>query len=683
MSPPKRKKIDSLEQPLELPLTDDLLSGEGLWKLRESVVEYRRVVANLESLNGQLLRENNCLKRLCSSVGSLWDVLNEDIEGVISSVCLDKSINPSICASKLVETLLSTQLPFCAKEHAEDSKEGTPGFVVENDVSAICDAVKPISGGPSGKTNFDEDAKEEFITRHLDAFNQNKDRLLTHVKRLEQFLRESAPGRYPSDGAADFPQQLDSERFKNRVLELSSRLLCGSVSELRSDLNRSKVECGKLELEVSRLFKLTADLRHQLSAAQSVIANHEAELERKKSSPDVTPVRHVEATDDGAPVRSVERIEDVTAEMIIGSTLYSRLFDHAQRLDEEVNRLERENTSLRVIVESSAQERDDQAISYMSKYDSLHEDLIRRVEEYESRISPCQAELSAVQHKLEQLTAVLEATGRERDQLLEELQEKDRRLHDLAATTAKISQGFARSSTNGDPDSRLAEYQEQIQNIAQELEEISIAYEEKIRFSEDLLQQLKEARKYRDKCTSVEVAFRSIQDKMNRMMSVYDTHIGGIHKQREEANHRLEAYRKGWLDAFKRASSFEKQRNVSMSALCESQSLYRRCFREKNELLTHLMNLKSQGTLAAVSLSSEALPDSDSSLINVMQENDVLRRRMTCTVCSENFRDQCITKCGHVFCNPCISNNIKSRNRKCPVCKVHFDKSDVQRIFLD
>ncbi|KAI4837456.1 trophozoite exported protein 1 [Plasmodium brasilianum] len=67
----------------------------------------------------------------------------------------------------------------------------------------------------------------------------------------------------------------------------------------------------------------------------------------------------------------------------------------------------------------------------------------------------------------------------------------------------------------------------------------------------------------------------------------------------------------------------------------------------------------------------------------LVEENNELRRRLICSVCMENFRNYVIIKCGHIYCENCIFSNLKTRNRKCPQCKIPFDKKDLQKIFLD
>ncbi|CAG9478222.1 unnamed protein product [Plasmodium vivax] len=67
----------------------------------------------------------------------------------------------------------------------------------------------------------------------------------------------------------------------------------------------------------------------------------------------------------------------------------------------------------------------------------------------------------------------------------------------------------------------------------------------------------------------------------------------------------------------------------------------------------------------------------------LIEENNELRRRLMCSVCMENFKNYIIVKCGHIYCESCIFSNLKTRNRKCPQCKIPFDKKDLQKIFLD
>lgn len=660
---------------------DASLTEEVIWKLRENVEDYRRKTDRLDYQNRKLSRDNYRLKRLCSSIGSLWDVLNEDVEALVSSACLVPDPNPSVCATNLIDTLLETMLPLSVKEGNNDDGDDSRCLVVGTDDFTNGPDAK---GGSQNDTEGTDDNYDEVLKQHMESFNKKKTTLLTHVKHLEESLREHSKGRYPMEATQDVHEELATERLKNRVLQLSTRLLCDSVSEMRDEVNKKIKKCHTLEIETSRLSKVNAELRYRLNLAQTELTAKQTQESESAKQEETKGASHIEPADENQGTSKVEKVEDITKEMIIGSAVYARIFDHAKKLDDELGRLERENASLRSIVENGNQDEDKKTIQFFNTHEDLYSKMIKRIEDCEQNIVPLKAEIIKMREREEELQSLLKGINEERDRIMEELKKRDQKLQEVSQTSAKISKAFGDSHSGGHKAAVPIDYQEQIQNLAQELDEISGAFEEKIVFTEGLMQQVKEARQYREKCSTLEVTVRTLQDKMTRMTTVYDNRAGTMQKQIEKSENRADVYRKNWVECFKRASHYEKQRNTSMSALCESQSLYRRCFREKKELLNHIMQLKSQGTLTALgSVSVEATVEPGSGLFNVMQENDVLRRRMTCTVCSEDFRDHCITICGHVFCKACISDNIKSRNRKCPVCKVTFDKRDVQRLFLD
>lgn len=41
-----------------------------------------------------------------------------------------------------------------------------------------------------------------------------------------------------------------------------------------------------------------------------------------------------------------------------------------------------------------------------------------------------------------------------------------------------------------------------------------------------------------------------------------------------------------------------------------------------------------------------------------------------------------ITKCYHLFCNPCLQRIIETRHRKCPVCTASFGVNDVKPVYI-
>jgi E3 ubiquitin-protein ligase BRE1 len=55
--------------------------------------------------------------------------------------------------------------------------------------------------------------------------------------------------------------------------------------------------------------------------------------------------------------------------------------------------------------------------------------------------------------------------------------------------------------------------------------------------------------------------------------------------------------------------------------------------------------------------------------------------KLRCPLCKTNDKDS-VLPCGHTFCNGCMAQNIESRKRKCPLCRLAIGKGDVKKIHL-
>jgi E3 ubiquitin-protein ligase BRE1 len=61
---------------------------------------------------------------------------------------------------------------------------------------------------------------------------------------------------------------------------------------------------------------------------------------------------------------------------------------------------------------------------------------------------------------------------------------------------------------------------------------------------------------------------------------------------------------------------------------------------------------------------------------------DKYKKLLKCMACDKRYKDTVINKCMHVFCEECLDQRIKSRNRMCPSCGESFSPNDVKRIYL-
>ncbi|WCJ22965.1 E3 ubiquitin-protein ligase BRE1-like 1 [Euphorbia peplus] len=66
----------------------------------------------------------------------------------------------------------------------------------------------------------------------------------------------------------------------------------------------------------------------------------------------------------------------------------------------------------------------------------------------------------------------------------------------------------------------------------------------------------------------------------------------------------------------------------------------------------------------------------------LQQELKEYREIVTCNICHERPKEVVITKCYHLFCNPCVQRIIESRHRKCPACATNFGSNDVKPVYI-
>ncbi|GFE55056.1 zinc C3HC4 type RING finger domain-containing protein [Babesia ovis] len=678
----KRESTGSAEVLVDLPLQDEAGDAENFFKLRECLEGYRSEIRQLESRHKELLRENDCLRHLCASVGNLFDVLNHELNDTLTEPAVEATNSPSAAAEEFLDLLYKTRLPFSVSRH-EDSSSDSDTYTITSDSTAPPDSCKSSTSNHCPADSYATDDPSSYLSTQLEAFNRKKNYLL---QRLQQSCTTVvAQSDQREEGSAVGTQQLSVERYKRQVLELAVGRLYDSVSEFREQLRIHRTQCGSHEVEISRLLKLNADLRHSLSDAHAEISNLTASLSKDNASADSeTPVSGRSIEEHINHVETVASVEDVTVDMIVGSSLYSRLYDLCQSQDSEISRLERHNASLRRRAEDIALNYDKRLFEHIQLIESTQHELIQRIEDYDHHLDTCQQELIYQRDLNEKLTTMTEQLREERDSLATELETKDRNLCERLIKMSEVIKQFSscNATKSSLPSSEVS--QDQLQNLSVELEEISAAYEERIKQNERLQQQLKELLHFRDKCASLEVEVRAMEDKVSRAMTFCDRKVATSYQFKEELLHRLDTYKKSWLSTYRRGLVYEKKRDLAASALCESQAKLRRCQRDLKESQMRLMQMAASGSHSGSLVAPSEQGDAPTGeLESVMLENDVLRRRMTCTVCSEHFRDRCLTKCGHVFCEACIESSIKSRNRKCPVCKLVFDRNDVRRIYLE
>ncbi|KAK1281209.1 E3 ubiquitin-protein ligase BRE1-like 2 [Acorus gramineus] len=77
----------------------------------------------------------------------------------------------------------------------------------------------------------------------------------------------------------------------------------------------------------------------------------------------------------------------------------------------------------------------------------------------------------------------------------------------------------------------------------------------------------------------------------------------------------------------------------------------------------------------------ELSPENEEAIIQKLQDElKECKAMLKCGVCFDRPKQVLITKCYHLFCNPCIQRNLEIRHRKCPGCGTPFGHNDVQKV---
>ncbi|KAL6129097.1 hypothetical protein ACLB2K_072450 [Fragaria x ananassa] len=66
----------------------------------------------------------------------------------------------------------------------------------------------------------------------------------------------------------------------------------------------------------------------------------------------------------------------------------------------------------------------------------------------------------------------------------------------------------------------------------------------------------------------------------------------------------------------------------------------------------------------------------------LQQELGEYREILKCDICLDRTKQVVITKCYHLFCNPCVQKVVESRQRKCPKCSISFGPNDIKSVYI-
>ncbi|KAG7574937.1 Zinc finger RING-type [Arabidopsis suecica] len=77
-----------------------------------------------------------------------------------------------------------------------------------------------------------------------------------------------------------------------------------------------------------------------------------------------------------------------------------------------------------------------------------------------------------------------------------------------------------------------------------------------------------------------------------------------------------------------------------------------------------------------------SLIEGSSAIQKLRQELSEFKEILKCKACNDRPKEVVITKCYHLFCNPCVQKLTGTRQKKCPTCSASFGPNDIKPIYI-
>lgn len=231
------------------------------------------------------------------------------------------------------------------------------------------------------------------------------------------------------------------------------------------------------------------------------------------------------------------------------------------------------------------------------------------------------------------------------------------------------------------------------QTLMEELDNLSSAYDKLSR----------EYKSAQERCGDFEERLYEAERKKQNLLEELKSHASetfgnsGIDKHAERCtfDDRLFSYEKLRDEYESKKKELAYNKSVCMEVSSENDALKQKVerLRGENEESRKMVDRFST-KLSEIRLKCDLMEESQCNLMRiidkitggksyeVLEDVDKYKRLLRCTACDRRYKDSVINKCMHVFCQKCLDQRIKTRNRMCPSCGETFSLNDVKRIYL-
>ncbi|KAH7315051.1 hypothetical protein KP509_21G031900 [Ceratopteris richardii] len=244
-----------------------------------------------------------------------------------------------------------------------------------------------------------------------------------------------------------------------------------------------------------------------------------------------------------------------------------------------------------------------------------------------------------------------------------------------------------------------------------EIETIGQAYEDMQTQNQRLLQQISDRDDY-----NLKLIFEGFKAKQNQMslmeekqsLTSHLKHISSLSECCKQRATRLEEQVRLYSEQVAKAAEESRQLNnaleQSKNKLSDAETDLMASRASLEEARMELEKQRSQIMEAELELENErferrrlqeelAILNIKASRLNLHTDNGPLIEKLEeelneykailkCSVCHDRTKEVVITKCFHLFCNPCVQKSLDSRHRKCPGCGAVFGPNDVRTVYI-
>ncbi|PSS24116.1 E3 ubiquitin-protein ligase BRE1-like [Actinidia chinensis var. chinensis] len=635
--------------------------------------ELKRLRVELESTVAEL-EESNCKLAALktdrdAAKGAFFPVLNFANKPVAVDVAKDKQKDLQDMESSIKELLDQASHRLLELQHLHEDRIG-----ILKQLSDLQNTLKDVKGISSSQAYVllrNELAKSKVdLVQYQALFEKlqvEKDNLAWREKEMN-IKNDLLDGLHRNSVLADFRiteleteiQKQISERnlIETRLGEASKEPgRKGIIAEFKALVSSFPEDMGNMQSQLST-YKGTASDIHSLRADVQSLSTV---LDRKAKELETLSARSADQ------VAEMQKLQAVVCDLK-GSDLELKLILEMYR---------RESTDSREVLEARDSEYKAWACVQSLKSSLDEHNLELRVKTAIEAEASSQQRLAAAEAEIADLRQKLEASKREKSRLSDILKSKHEENEAYLSEIESIGQAYDDMQTqNQHLMQQITERDDY--NIKLVLEGVRARQLQGALLMENdsmqkAIQRTRESVDFYDmKAARIEEQFKMCSDQVQKLAEDRFQSLATL----ENTQKKLLDVRKSSLqlrESLERSQSKVEKSRVGLAGLqidLEKERFDKKRLEEELEIVRRKVSrLKSQ-------------MDGSSVVEKLQQELREYREILKCSICLDRPKEVVITKCYHLFCNPCVQRVLESRHRKCTVCSASFGANDVKPVYI-